>query len=116
MNEILKEFILFITEKNIFFNIIITVIATLVLELCQSFSKNILSPIIDRDGDKDGIPDINKLKNKTKKIFGITFKYGEFLSTLIKFIILLLIIFFMSYSLKKTNLYPGYKISNILKP
>lgn len=73
--------------------ITIAVIAAFVNQLVFSFINDIIIPIIDRDGDNDNEPDINKLSNYKVKINGITFKTGAFILALIRFILVLFFVF-----------------------
>ena len=70
----------------------------LLTDLVISFINDIVLPITDRDGDDDQEPDIHKLKNITIKTRGITFRIGSFLITLIRFIVVIILLFaFVNY-------------------
>ncbi len=82
-----------ITTNTALLGITIAVMAAFINQLVFSFINDIIIPIIDRDGDNDNEPDINKLSNYKLKVNGITFKTGAFLLALIRFILVLFFIF-----------------------
>jgi large-conductance mechanosensitive channel len=74
--------------------VLITALAAISSELLSSLSTHILIPLIDSDCDKDGKPDIgHNLKNKTSKVGNKIIYSGEFIYTIIKFILILLFLF-----------------------
>jgi large-conductance mechanosensitive channel len=100
---VLENFTKLIMSNSVLFGISIAVLSTFVNELVFSLINDIILPIIDRDGNNDNDPDINKIKNITVKTNGITFKIGAFIVSLIRFIILLLILFIISLVILKTT-------------
>lgn len=98
---ILSEFTELIMKNSVLFGITIAVMSTFVNQLVLSFINDIVMPIIDRDGNNDNQPDINRIANYTIKINGITFKIGAFILALIRFILLLFMIFILSFVLIK---------------
>ena len=88
---VLENFTKIIMSNSVLFGISIAVLSTFVNELVFSLINDIILPIIDRDGNNDNDPDINKIKNITIKTNGITFKIGAFIVSLIRFIILIFI-------------------------
>jgi large-conductance mechanosensitive channel len=99
----LSEFTKILMKNTIMLGITIAVIASFVNQLVFSFINDIIMPVIDRDGNNDNIPDINKISNYTVKTNGITFKMGAFIVALIRFILLLFIIFILSMVIIKIN-------------
>ena len=93
---ILSEFTELIMKNSVLFGITIAVMSTFVNQLVLSFINDIIMPIIDRDGNNDTQPDINRIANYTITTNGITFKIGAFIVALIRFILLLFIIFVLS--------------------
>jgi large-conductance mechanosensitive channel len=91
----------FVMKNSVLLGITVVVIATFVNELVFSFINDLIFPIIERDGNNDNEPDINRLKHMTYKVNGITFKTGSFLVSLIKFCILLLILVIISVCILK---------------
>jgi large-conductance mechanosensitive channel len=85
-----------IMKNSVLFGITIAVMSTFVNQLVLSFINDIILPVIDRDGNNDNEPDINKIANYTIKTNGITFKIGSFIVALIRFIILIFIIIILS--------------------
>ena len=70
--------------------IVVTALAAISSELLSSLSTHILIPLIDGDCNKDGKPDLkHNLKNKKLRIGKKVLYTGEFLYTLIKFILIL---------------------------
>jgi large-conductance mechanosensitive channel len=103
---IFSEFSEIIMKNSVMFGITIAVLSSFVNQLVFSFINDIIMPIIDRDGNNDNMPDINKIADYTIKTNGITFKIGAFIIALIRFILLLFIIFILSMvliNLKKQN-------------
>ena len=96
----IKELIM---KNSVFLGITIAVIASFVNQLVISFINDIIMPIIDRDGDNNNQPDINKIANYTIKTWGITFRIGAFIIALIRFILLIFIIFILCLVLLKIN-------------
>jgi large-conductance mechanosensitive channel len=101
MLEHLSELQQLVMKNSVLFGISIAVISTFVNQLVMSFINDIVLPIIDRDGNNDKKPDIDKIAGYTIKTNGITFKIGAFIVALIRFIILLSIIFILSLVLVK---------------
>jgi large-conductance mechanosensitive channel len=103
---IVSEIIEFIGKNTLYLGITIALLASFVNQLVFSFINDIIMPIIDRDGNNDNQPDINKIADFKIKTAGITFKVGAFILALIRFILLLFIIFFLCVvlvKLKKEN-------------
>ena len=70
--------------------IVVTALAAVSSELLSSLSTHILIPLIDGDCNKDGKQDIrHNLRSKQSKIGKKVLYTGEFLYTLIKFILIL---------------------------
>jgi large-conductance mechanosensitive channel len=82
----------YFNESNLLVAIMVTVISNYTTELSVSFLNDLVLPILDRDGDGDNDPDINKLRNYTFNMNGIVFKVGAFGVSLIRFIMILIII------------------------
>ena len=100
---VLDNFTKIIMSNSVLFGISIAVLSTFVNELVFSLINDIILPIIDRDGNNDNDPDINKIKNLTVKTNGITFKIGAFIVSLIRFMILIFILFIISLVILKIN-------------
>ena len=90
-----------VMRNSVLFGISMAVISTFVNQLVMSFINDIILPIIDRDGNDDKKPDIDKISDYIIKTNGITFRVGAFIVALIRFIILLFIIFTLSIVLIK---------------
>ncbi len=92
-----------IMRNTVLLGITIAVLAAFVNQLVISFINDIILPIIDRDGDDNNEPDINKIANYKVKVNGITFKIGAFILALIRFVLVLFFIFIVCYILLKTK-------------
>jgi large-conductance mechanosensitive channel len=90
-------------KNSVMLGITIAVLATFVNQLVVSFINDIIMPIIDRDGNNDNQPDINKIADYTLKAGGITFRIGAFILALIRFILLLFILFILCLVIVKVN-------------
>lgn len=101
MLDLLSELQQLLMKNSVLFGISIAVISTFVNQLVLSFMNDIIIPIIDRDGNNYQKPDIDKIGNYTIKTNGITFKVGAFIVALIRFVILIFIIFILSLVLVK---------------
>ena len=89
----LENFKNYFSESRLTAAILVTVLSNFVTDLVISFINDIVLPITDRDGDDNQEPDINKLKNITKKTNGITFRIGSFLISLIRFVVVMILLF-----------------------
>jgi large-conductance mechanosensitive channel len=100
---LLTEITDLIMKNSVFLGITIAVIASFVNQLVFSFINDIIMPIIDRDGDNNNEPDINRIANYTIKAGGITFRIGSFILALIRFTLLIFIIFILCLVLININ-------------
>jgi len=98
-----NEFIKFLKENDIMAAVIAALISSHVSDLTNSLMDNILLPFISSDTDKDGKPDINRLKKYKLKIGSITLNIGNFLVTFIKFTFVLFLIYLISKLMKKDS-------------
>lgn len=90
-------------KNTILFAISIAVLSTFINELVFSFINDIVLPILDRDSNDDNEPDINKIRHMTVKTSGITFKVGSFIISLIRFIVLIFILFVIALIILHTT-------------
>lgn len=86
----------FLEKNKAFATASAIVIATQLSVLATSFVENIILPIFNRDLNEDGIPDINNFENIELDIFGIKIKMGKFAVSIIRFILIIYIVFFVS--------------------
>ena len=101
----LDDFYEFLNKNNIMPIIVATLLSDHLSNLAKSFTDDLILPIIDRDLDGDGQPDIKELKNYKIKFNGITFKVGNFCVVLLKvFIVLFLIYVVKRFFNKKTSI------------
>ena len=90
-----------IMKNSVMFGITIAVLSSFVNQLVFSFINDIIMPVIDRDGNNDDQPDINKIANYEVKIGGIKFRIGAFILALIRFVLLLFILFILCFVIIK---------------
>ena len=64
--------------------------------MATSFVENIILPIFNRDINEDGVPDINNFENIELDIFGIKIKMGKFAVSILRFLIIIYIVFLVS--------------------
>ena len=86
----------FIVKNKAFATAASIVIATQINEFAISLTDNMILPIINRDYNKDGVADIQQFEKTELKIFGINFKIGKFIVDLIKFILVIYLVFAIS--------------------
>lgn len=97
------RFIKFLDKYNIMGVAIAAVLSDRINELTSEFVNLIIMPIINRDGDGDGIRDSKKLEDRTVTVFGIQFRIGKFIMIIIKFIVIAYIIFMASIMINKVT-------------
>lgn len=69
-------------------------------DLINSIVNNIFIPIINRDSDKDGKKDIQKIETITVNLFGCNITIGKLIVDLLKFILVTIVIYSIVYKLK----------------
>ncbi len=95
------HFMKFLKDHNILATAIAAVLSERINEVTNIFVENMIMPIINRDGDKDGTRDIKKLEDTEIKIFGINFKIGKVIFAFLKFIIITYVIFIIAKAIRK---------------
>lgn len=101
-----KEFL----EKNkAFATAASIVIATQITLLSSSFTDNIIVPFFERDVNGDGKKDIVHFENININLFGIKIKIGKFIIDIIKFLIVVYVVFVISLFYDKYDLIVKYK-------
>ena len=86
----------FLEKNKAFATASAIVIATQLSVLATSFVENIILPIFNRDINEDGVPDINNFENIELDIFGIKIKMGKFAVSILRFLIIIYIVFLVS--------------------
>lgn len=109
-----KDFRDFITRGNLVDLAVAVLIATALADLVKSLTNNIISPLIAMFGGK---PDFGSL---TFEINNAVFKYGQFLTDVIAFIIFAAVIYFFivrpfSRFMERWNPATGESAEDILK-
>tara|TARA_B100001248_G_scaffold259455_1_gene245519 strand:- start:147 stop:464 length:318 start_codon:yes stop_codon:yes gene_type:complete len=94
----------FLVENNIIVTVIATIVSSCVTELSESLVNDLILPILNRDSDGDGEADLKNLEEYVIFTNGIKFKLGKFILVIIKFIIILFIVYQFSKLAKKNNL------------
>ena len=112
--SLFKDFFSFLKNNNIFPTFVATIFSTYISELVISFTDNLIMPILNRDGDKDGKPDIKNIENYKLNLFRINFQIGKLIIIGIKVFIIFLIVFFMSkiYNKAGNKIKPTYTFKN----
>lgn len=90
------RFIKFLRDNNIASTAIAAVLSDRVNEITNEFFEGFVIPIINRDGDKDGVRDIKKFEEREVEIFGAKFKLGRFILALVKFLVITYLIYIIS--------------------
>jgi len=94
MNNYILDFRKFLVDNKVKENIVTTVLSFKAQDLIESIITNIILPIIERDADGDGKADIKEFEDYKYNVWGITFKFGSFFIALIRYIIIILLIYF----------------------
>ena len=71
MNRYFAEITDIIMKNSVMFGITIAVLSSFVNQLVFSFINDIIMPVIDRDGNNDNQPDINKIADYKNLLHGI---------------------------------------------
>lgn len=100
----MADFLEFLNDNNILSVAIATILSSKINDISEAFVNHLVLPIINRDADNDGNPDVKNLEQYTLKISGINFEIGKFLIALIKFIIISYVVYLMSQIFRKTKL------------
>jgi len=102
---VLKQFNEFVMRNGVMFGISVAILSAFINELVGSFINDIIFPLFESDKDKDTYPDLRtKMYNLTFDLNGKKIRYGSFLYSLIRFIILILIIFIVVTIVKKPDI------------
>ncbi len=96
----ISSFRTFMAENNIIATAVATVLSASIQEVSEGFINCIVMPMIDRDIDNDGIEDIKTYKDITIRWNGMTFALGKFIYTVIKFFLILIIMYLMATVIK----------------
>ena len=91
-----NDFIKFLNDNNIMESIVSTTLSFKTNDLVESLWSNILIQFINRDADGDNKPDIDKLKEFKYSHSGITIYIGKFIIDLIKFMTIMIFIYYFN--------------------
>jgi large-conductance mechanosensitive channel len=97
----LKSFISFLRENNVIAIAIASILSERVNDLTNNTLNGLIMPIINRDIDGDGTPDIKKIEDYELTLIGTKFQIGKIVMSIIKFIIVSYIVFYIANQLKK---------------
>jgi large-conductance mechanosensitive channel len=101
---VLKQFNEFVMRNGVMFGISVAILSAFINELVGSFINDIVFPLFETTDDKNKYPDLRSKMNSIVYTFnGKTIRYGSFLYSLIRFIILIGIIFIVVLLIKKTD-------------
>ena len=90
------DFRRFLVENKVIVTAVSFTIAHHTTTLITSFFDNIVFSFFNKDENKDGEKDLSYLFESTFTFNGITFKLGSFLLSLVKFMLALILIFYIS--------------------
>lgn len=97
INNTVSDFYTFLIDKNIIQLGTAFIISAQINQLASKFIENIISPVIKRvvGGEEES------LKGTTFTILGIKFEIGDFIAQLLKFLIMMIILYYMFKIIKK---------------
>ena len=99
----------FLQKNKAFATAASIVIATQISSLASSFTENIIVPIFNRDLNKDGIKDIQNFEDLKIKLFGIEIQLGKFIIDIIKFFVILYVVFIISIFYDRQDIIMNYE-------
>lgn len=97
-------FLRFIGTNGIIKYALAAIISDRINEITSGFVEHIVMPLINVDMNNNGIRDIDeiiKLEDREIEIKGVRFKLGKVIFSIIKFIIVIFLIFIISNIMKK---------------
>lgn len=92
----LIEFRKFVIDNKVFATALSFLIATQLKDVVDAFLQGFINPIIMRDADNDGKPDLLELDTWTVQFMGINFKVGKIVVEIIKFTVVLYTLFIIT--------------------
>lgn len=98
------RFINFLGENNAMSVAIAALISDRINELMNDFFNYLILPIINADFDRNGEKDVKNLENMKFSIFNIKFELGKPILSILKFIIIMYLIFILSRLFKFMNI------------
>ena len=102
---VLKQFNDFVMRNGVMFGISVAILSAFINEMVGSFINDIVFPLFESNRDREKYPDLRtKMYNLTFNLNGRTIRYGSFLYSLIRFMILIGIIFIVVMLVKKTDI------------
>jgi large-conductance mechanosensitive channel len=104
---VLKQFNEFVMRNGVMFGISVAILSAFINELVGSLINDIIFPLFEttKQEEKDKYPDLRSKMNSIVYTFnGKTIRYGSFLYSLIRFMILIGIIFIVVLLIKKTDI------------
>ena len=90
--KILSKIFKYLGDGNVVLTVLVTLISNYVYELINSLVNNIILPIIDREKHNTK-EHYNNLNDYVVEFNGVRLKTGAFLRSLIKFVLIIIIIF-----------------------
>ena len=95
------QFMEFLKDNNILTMAIAAMLSEKIADLVNTLIDSLIMPLINMDIDKDGVNDAKKIESIVISINGIKFKIGTIIIALIKFTLVLYMIFTISKLMKK---------------
>ena len=97
------QFVQFLKDNNILATTIAILLSGTINDMTINFVEHLVMPIINRDGNRDGIKDIKKLEDIEFTIYDTKVKIGKVILAFFKFIIITYIIFIIAKTVKKVS-------------
>lgn len=97
-------YIEFLKSKQIFSMLVAAILSERVTDIFNTFLDKLLFPLIKTDINNDGVNDITSIKNITIDIHNKKIEIGHLLVSVVKFIIVMYILYLLYKLLLKNNL------------
>jgi len=98
------RFISFLKENNIITTAIAAILSDRINEVTNIFVNSVVMPFINIDLDNDGKEDIKKLEDVSVNVFSAKLEIGKLIYAIIKFVIIMYVVFIISKLLKFGNI------------
>lgn len=90
------RFFEFLKQNNILTTAIAAVLSYRINDITNELFDGLVMPIINRDANKDGIPDVKKFEDYEVEAFSVKFKVGKMIMAIVKLLIILYIIYIVA--------------------
>lgn len=90
------RFFEFLKQNNILTTAIAAVLSYRINDITNELFDGLVMPIINRDANKDGIPDVKKFEDYEIEVLAIKFKVGKMIMAVVKLLIILYIVYIVA--------------------